>query len=373
MPNVLSIVSYKFLPPKMGGQKGIALFNKFLSPHVDLYCLTTKNNEPDNTTGYEVINTLSNSKLRYINPFIFFKAKQIIKQKKITHVILEHPYLGWLGLMLKWFCGIKLIVHSHNIESLRFKSMNKWWWGILWNYERSIHRRADINFFIHDDDKAYAIEKFKLNPSRCFTITYGIEIESVPSIEERRSAREKLAAVYNIQKEETIFLFNGTLDYKPNLDALNLVIHKINPILLQKNDFKYKIIICGKNLPAEYDGLKKYNSQNIIYAGFVDDISLFFKGSDIFLNPVNDGGGIKTKLVEALGYNMNVVTTNSGATGVSTDITGGKMKVIADSDWDSFGEAIFKSDVSLSTPKEFFDHFYWGNIAKKAAAIIIES
>ncbi len=37
-----------------------------------------------------------------------------------------------------------------------------------------------------------------------------------------------------------------------------------------------------------------------------------------------DGGGIKTKLVEALGYNMNVVTTTSGAIGVPLSITGEK-------------------------------------------------
>ena len=66
---------------------------------------------------YEVLNVLSNSKLRYINLFYFFTLRNIIRKKKITHFIIEHPYYGWLGFCSKWFCKIKLVVHSHNIES----------------------------------------------------------------------------------------------------------------------------------------------------------------------------------------------------------------------------------------------------------------
>ena len=65
-----------------------------------------------------------------------------------------------------------------------------------------------------------------------------------------------------------------------------------------------------KQLEESYNELKDYADKNIIYAGFVDDITLFYKAADMLINPVIDGGGIKTKLVEALGYNMNVVTTS---------------------------------------------------------------
>ena len=163
MLNVLSLVSYPFLPPKMGGQKGIAFFDAYLSKHINLTCITTKANDVTEDTGYEVINILSNSRLRYINIFYFFTVRNLIKKKKITHLILEHPYYGWLGILLKWFCNVKLIVHSHNIESLRFKSTGRFWWQLLWFYEKFVHQQADGNFFIHDDDRKYATEKFKLD------------------------------------------------------------------------------------------------------------------------------------------------------------------------------------------------------------------
>ncbi|MEP7256649.1 MAG: glycosyltransferase [Ferruginibacter sp.] len=367
---VLSLVSYKFLPPDMGGQKGIAFFNRYLSKKIDLLCITTQENTNIETEGYPVKNILSNNQLRYINIFYFFTLSRIIRENKITQLIIEHPYYGWLGILLKWFCKVKLIVHSHNIESLRFKSTGKWWWGILWHYEKFTHRNADLNFFIHDDDRNYAIDHFKLDSKKCVTITYGFEYAALPTADEKSTARRFICNAHHIDPSEKILLFNGTLGYKPNLDALDIILQNINPQLMAREGLKYKIIICGNKLPAEYLGLNNYKEQNIIYAGFVDDINVYFKGSDIFINPVVDGGGIKTKLVEALGYDLTVISTKSGANGIPAEVTGGKMLIVADNDWISFSKQVILLNTGLSTPKEFFNHFYWGNIAEKAATAI---
>ena len=352
----------------MGGQKGIAFFYNFFSKKANLTIITTKDNDAVYAKGYTLLNILSTSKLRYINLFYFFRIRRIIKQKQITHLIIEHPYYGWLGILLKWFCKVKLIVHSHNIEALRFKSINKWWWSILWNYEKFTYKNANINFFITDEDKAFAIKKFNLKPANCHTITYGIEINEIPLPKQRQEAKETLQKLYQINVADKILLFNGTLDYKPNLDALDAILQNINPLLLSQEFFAYKIIICGKALPAHYNNLKDYISKNIIYAGFVDDINIYFKGADIFINPVIDGGGIKTKLVEALGNNLSSVSTQSGATGIPNAVTGNKM-CIADG-WPNFANAILQANTKETIPAAFFDYFYWDNIAAKAKLII---
>src|SRR6185503_8330200 len=108
MANVLSIVSYKIFPAKLGGQKGIASFNEYFSKYHSLYCVTVEDNLPGNAP-YQVINALGNKPLRYINFFYFGLIKKIIRRNNISHVIVEHPYYGWLGLLLKHFCKIKLI------------------------------------------------------------------------------------------------------------------------------------------------------------------------------------------------------------------------------------------------------------------------
>src|SRR6516164_1283775 len=175
MASVVSLVSYPFLPAKVGGQKGIAAFSKYFSRYHQLVCVTIENNDPSAAEGYIVLNILSNAPARYINFLYFFTIRSVIRKYNASHLILEHPYFGWLGILLKWLTGIKLVVHSHNMEGLRWKTLGKWWWWILWQYEKYTHRAADYNLFIHDEDKKYAINHFHLDPARCITMTYGIE------------------------------------------------------------------------------------------------------------------------------------------------------------------------------------------------------
>ncbi|MEO5684275.1 MAG: glycosyltransferase family 4 protein [Chitinophagaceae bacterium] len=369
MSTIISIVSYPFLPAKLGGQKGIALFYKYFSRHCRLICLTTKKNEPAAAEGYQVINSISNDPLRYINVFLFFTIYRQIKKQKASKLILEHPYYGWLGILVKWASGIQLIVHSHNIESSRWKTLGKWWWPILAWYEKWTLRSADAVFFKTDQDKKEATGLYKLNPEKSITVTYGIEWNTMPAKEEIEKSKGCLQQLHNLSAATTIFLFNGSLDYHPNLQAVQTILDKLNPVLLQ-SAFDYKIIICGKGLPADMHELKDYADKNIIYAGFVDDIGVYFKGADVFINPVTDGGGIKTKLVEALGYNLQVLSTVSGAIGVPLAVTGNKMSIFEDNDWNGFAAAMQVRPPATDIPEAFFDHFYWVNIAEKAYRFI---
>jgi len=368
--HIAALASYRVFPAKMGGQKGIACFYSYLGVRVPVSFISTKNNEFPAGFPATFIPLLGNSFLRYVNPFLFFPLRKILLKDNITHLILEHPYYGWLGTLLKWTTKVKLVVHSHNIESLRFKSTGRWWWRILWQYEKFTHRRADLNFFITGEDEQFAIKHFKLDARRCQTITYGSDAKESPMPSERSVARQVLENLYGIGSNEKILLFNGTLDYKPNLDALMIILNVINPALMKQAGFNYRIIICGKSLPANLDELKAYQDKHIIYAGFVDDITVYFKGCDLFINPVTDGGGIKTKLVEALGYNISCISTESGAIGIPQSITGKKLVLTGDTDWEPFTKAIIDINTQENIPNAFYNHFYWGNIADKAASVL---
>jgi polysaccharide biosynthesis protein PslH len=362
MHTVLSIVPYKFLPAKVGGQKGIALFNKHFAKRVRLVCVTVSSNDASQAEGYEVRAWLSTSPLRYINPFYFFKLKRLLKQTNASVLLIEHPYYGWLGTLLKRSTGLPLAVHSHNMEGLRFRTMGKWWWKILAQYERFTHRQADYNFFIHDQDRHYAIKEFGLNPHKCITVTYGIEWSQPPSRLQMQAAGRELRTMHGIAPDESILLFNGAFNYKPNLDALNLIIQTINP-KLQQAGFKYRIIICGRDIPQD---ILQTQYPNMTILGFVDDINLYFRGANVFINPVNEGGGIKTKLVEALGHNLNAVSTENGAIGVDPAICNGKLLVSANDDWESFaGNIIAAARIDADIPEEYFQHFYWGHVIQK--------
>lgn len=369
MANVLSLVSYNIFPAVTGGQKNIALFNQYLSQHHSLTCVTVRSHSAP-LADYDVLQSLSPSPLRYANFFYVFKLGHIIKKRKISHVIIEHPYYGWLGILLQKFYGVKLIVHSHNIEATRFKELGKWWWPLLQIYEKFVHLVADQSFCITPEDRDYMVKDYGIKAYKTAIIPYGIGLSKSPAVTERAAAKNTLTTLHNIPLGTTLFLFNGIYNYNPNIEALKTILNDINPKLstLFSN---YRIIICGKDLPYQMDDLKLYADKNIMYLGFVPDITLLLKACDVFINPIKSGGGIKTKLVEALGYGMTAVSTIKGATGVSENICNGKLLINKTNNWQHFIKLMADAvKVETSIGDDYFEQFSWANIGAKAASVI---
>ena len=365
--NIISLISYPFLPARSGGQKGIALFYKYFSKYHQVTCIGTRKNDPALAEGYELMNILPDSSFRYINPFIFFTIRRWIRDKKATHLILEHPYYGWLGFLLKKICGVRLIVHSHNIEATRWRGLGKWWWRILWNYEKFTHRQADYNFFIQDEDRYYAISAFGLKENSCLTVSFGTEIPSAPSKEKKLSSRKILHQQFQIPEDKSLLLFNGAFGYSPNREALDNLLFRINPIL-QDRGRSYLILILGLDIPSS---ILNSSYPDVQVLGFVENLELYLLGCDAFLNPVRSGGGIKTKLVEALAYNLTAVSTVHGSIGVDPGICNGKLIISPDHNWSLFTDAIIRAlDLKASISGDFYKHFYWVNITKRAADFI---
>jgi len=374
-PRIISIIPYKILPAQLGGEKGIALFNKYLAEHVEITGIATQNNDPSFATNYKLLNILSNGKSKYANPFLYFRLRKEITEKKATHLLIEHPYFGWLAWLLKSTLKITWVVHSHNIEYMRSKSIGRWWWKALMWYERWVYRKADIVFFISEDDKKHAVEILGIEPAKSTAITYGIEQSAIPA--DIEVARSKVRTLHGIAGNEKILLFNGALYHHTNYDALKIILDIINPQLLAQG-LNYKILVCGKGLPDFFNGLKDYSDKNIIYTGFVDDISIYFKAADVFLNPIISGGGVKTKAIEAIAMDCTVISTEIGALGLIREVCGNKLQIVPDEDWPNFSRLVIAAlsntlNNNDHTPQAFFDYYYWGSIAKKVAQIVEQS
>jgi len=368
MKKFLVIAPYQYLPYFSGGQKSIAQFLDYLGKETDLTVVSVAKNDSSLIKTYKLLPWLKErSSSRYADWSLISKLTALTKEEKFDAVIWEHPYYAWLASMIKNRTSIKTILHIHNIEYQRFQSMGKWWWRIMETYEKSFFKKADEILFVSPEDKEFAIEKWKVDNQKCIEVAFGVEISHYPA--DKEQCKQRLKAVHNIANDERILLFNGLLDYKPNLDALMVILQQINPLLLQQNNFKYKIIICGKRLPAELHQLKDYADKNILYAGFVDDIETYFKGADLFLNAVQSGGGIKTKMVESIAFGTTVISTKTGAAGIHKDICGDKLVLVPDNEWNRFAEAIVAHvDKNQLTPASYYQYYYWGNIVRKVVS-----
>ena len=371
---VAVLTSYKVYPAAMGGQKAISKLYSYLGNQIPVTLLLTKSNtEPENFAGnYHKL--LSEKKSRYANIFLVKKIKRIIEEEKITHLILEHPYFGWLGVWLQRTTKVKLIIRSHNIESLRFKSFGKAWWRVLWYYERWTHRHADLSLFITEDDLQYALQNFGLKESKAQILTYGTDTSSTPTAEDFSEARIFVESMHgSIKPNDLLLLFNGSLSYGPNVSAIKFILDTLLPNLKKLEFQNFKILICGKGLSATLEQ-RITAEQQVIYAGFVPEIEPYFLAADIFINPVNEGGGIKTKLVEALAYGLTSISTSNGALGIPRELVGEKLIIAETSgnDMSTALKAINLPTVKSVTPSAFYEHFSWKNITQKLVLYLKE-
>jgi glycosyltransferase involved in cell wall biosynthesis len=368
MAGVLALVTFKVFPPLMGGQKGVALFYKHLAKHLKVTLAATLANDSDDarSSGVDINPILYPNRKIFLNLTCLQKLKRLLEESSSDVIISEHSYPALIGLWLRKKTGKPLIIHSHNIEALRFRQMGRLWWKAYQAYERWVHRKADFNFFISQQDQDYAISHFGLHPSACAVITYGIEQKGLPDTFDKAALKRSLG----FKEDILIFLFNGTLDYAPNLQALDNLLHKIVPLLSAQMD-NYKIVITGARATEEL--INKIESHpSIIYRGLVDDVDLYYRAADLFLNPVTNDSGVKTKVIEALANNCTVVSFAGGATGIQTELCGGKLLSVPNEDYLAFSQQVvdgLKKD-QPSTPAAFYECYNWDNIAQKAAALI---
>lgn len=339
-----------------GGQKGIAGFNEALSKHYPLVCLCSSNNEPADNVLYKVLSELPTSKQQFFQPAVWNKIVSVARKENPSFIILEHPYHAIGAKKAMKATGAKLILHSHNIESERFRHLGKWWWRFLRSYEKGIHGKATLSIFKTELDRDFAIEQFGLEPGKCIVIPYGIERPVV-----NQDAETMIRERHKISSEERIFLFAGTLDYQPNADAVENIHSRIIPAL-EKSGIAFKIIICGRNRDNRFGYLEEYSDPHVINVGEVGDIDNYFQAADMFINPVLTGGGIQTKNIDAIANHCSVICFDSMTTGLPAGICGNKLSAVPDNDWQAFVDKLIQASKHKErTPESFFTYFDWQN------------
>jgi polysaccharide biosynthesis protein PslH len=359
--NILYITPYKFIKPNAGGKFAMHQQIKNLSATENVVVIGVQSNEPDTSLNCTFKNILPNAPSRYFNIFLINKIVKIIKKHQSEIIILEHPYYAWLLFALKKICKVRVYIRSQNVEYLRFKDLGKWWWPVLKHYEKWAHNMADGVLCITEDDKLF-FEKQGIK-SKLINFPFGTNVSASPT--DNAACKTALLQQYNLAANTSLILFNGTLNYLPNQTGLDIILEKVNPYL-QQHLQNYKIVICGSQLPEKYNQLK--DIPNIIYSGFVDDIAAVFKGVDVFINPVQGGGGIKTKLVDALSYGTTAISSVDGAKGLVARVAGPKLIITPDFDGVAMAKAIIeivnKND-KMATPQSYYDYYNWSKIVSR--------
>ncbi len=108
-------------------------------------------------------------------------------------------------------------------------------------------------------------------------------------------------------------LFTGTLDFRPNIDAVTWFVQAVLPLVRQQQP-QIRFAVVGRNPAPALLALGEQAAVEIV--GEVVDVRPWFDGASAYVVPMRIGGGVRLKLLEALAMEQPVVATPMGAEGV---------------------------------------------------------
>ncbi len=120
-------------------------------------------------------------------------------------------------------------------------------------------------------------------------------------------------------------VFTGTMDFRPNVDALLWFAKEVLP-LLKRDVPDVHVYIVGQRPHTRLDVLRA--DPAITITGAVDDTRPYITAASVTVVPLQTGGGTRLKLLEALSLQAPIVSTTLGAEGFA--VTNGEQLLLAD-------------------------------------------
>lgn len=171
-------------------------------------------------------------------------------------------------------------------------------WRKLARYERALASRLDRIFVVSREDAA-ALRR----------LGGGGDFPVVPNGVDTAY----FAPPAGRQIDPDLLLFTGTLDFRPNIDALVWFVREALPLIRRERPGARLRIVGRAPAPAV---LALAQPGAVEVTGAVPDVRPSFAEAAVYVLPMRMGGGVRLKLLEALAAETPLVSTAMGADGV---------------------------------------------------------
>lgn len=230
------------------------------------------------------------------------------------------PYLATLDARVQ---APRLVI-AHNVDTLIWqryyetarglckRAYLKNQWRKFARFEAAAFRQATRVVAVSPDDAALVRDQF--HQPNVDVVDNGIDREFFAQAKGPRDSRQ--------------ILFLGALDWRPNLDAVDLLLDRIFPeVLRQEPDAR--LVLVGRQPPPSLVQRVAARADVELHAD-VPDVRPFLAQSAVMAVPLRIGGGSRLKILEALACALPVVSTRVGAEGLL--LTPGREYIAAEPD-----------------------------------------
>jgi len=205
------------------------------------------------------------------------------------------------------------VVMAHNVESLIWQRyteteknpVKRWYirkqWRKFERFEQWAYSAARRTIAVSPDDARMIRERF------------GVwHVDVVDNGVDTKYFRPAQSA-----PEPKTILFLGSLDWRPNIDGVRLLLDNIFPTV-KAFEPDAKLLLVGRN-PPDWLRQQTHNRPGVELHGSVPDVRPFVARATVLAVPLRIGGGSRLKILEALASGLPVVSTKIGAEGLELD------------------------------------------------------
>ncbi len=305
------------------------------------------------------IDNHSNPFLQLFNPFFFFRLLRMVSKSHIEMLIVSHFWSAIHGVLLKIFTRKPLWIDTHNVEYIRFRRARRLVWPLVALFEFVAYYAADQLICVSDVDKSYLIHNLRVSEEKIHVAPNGADVQKLfQRTVDATAVKQELTK----QPNKAMVLFFGSLTHHANAEAVNIILNKIVP-QLNHADVSCKFVIVGPGQDSYLRIQKELPPDNVVFAGFVDDITAVIKSADLIIVPLISGSGTRLKILESVACGKRVISTSIGAEGLNRKLFGDRL-LICD-EWDMFAQHIQNKLAEPDTPtlpSEFSATYDWDNI-----------
>jgi glycosyltransferase involved in cell wall biosynthesis len=208
--------------------------------------------------------------------------------------------------------GARTIVMAHNVETLIWERLyqtepqrlKRWFIGNQLRkyerYERAVMQGASRVISVSREDAALLRERFGVSDPA--VVDNGVDVSYFA------------AAATTRRPDPKRILFLGSLDWRPNLDAVDVLLARVMPQVLAVEPDAHLVIVGRNPTPALIRRLRR--EPNVELHADVEDVRPYLTQSAVMAVPLRIGGGSRLKILEAIASGLPVVTSRIGCEGL---------------------------------------------------------